>query len=72
MKDDGCGMSPEELEKARLQSYPYDAGETKRYHIGLGNVRSRIRLIFGESSGLYCNSAPEQGTTVTMKIQQKK
>mgnify|MGYP004596729585 CR=1 FL=1 len=72
VKDDGCGMSPEELEKARLQSYPYDAGETKRYHIGLGNVRSRIRLIFGESSGLYCNSAPEQGTTVTMKIQQKK
>ena len=71
VRDDGRGMSLEELEKVRLQNYPYES-ENKRYHIGLGNVRSRIRLIFGESSDLFCDSAPERGTTVMMKIQQKK
>lgn len=71
VSDDGCGMNAEMLEKARTQIWPYEE-KNHRYHIGLGNVRSRIKLIFGGKSGLDCQSAPGAGTVITIRIQQKK
>jgi len=65
-------MEPEEL--AALQAklgmeYPErapDGQPTKS--IGLPNIHSRLRLLFGEGYGIAIESRFGQGTTVTVKI----
>ncbi len=36
--------------------------------MGVRNVHARIRLYFGESYGLHCESTPGVGTTITVRI----
>ena len=39
-----------------------------RVHLGVRNVYERIRLYFGEDYGLSINSAPGEGTQITLLI----
>ena len=63
VRDNGAGMSPEQL--AQLQSGVYE-----EHHSGLGlkNVHQRIRLYCGEPYGLSFESEPGVGTTVTVRL----
>ncbi|MDQ0574202.1 sensor histidine kinase [Agromyces albus] len=59
--DDGVGMQPEEL-RALLT-----AGEATD-HVGLRNVDSRIRRIYGDDHALVVETNPGAGTMVRMRI----
>jgi len=63
VKDDGVGMDAEKVASLLVGGQ----GEGLD-HIGLNNVHERIRLHFGEDFGLSFESAPDQGTTVTISL----
>ena len=60
--DDGIGMEPEQV-AALLQNEPSD-----RTGIGIKNVNDRLRIYFGPEYGLSIESAPYEGTTVTIRM----
>ncbi|MFI3212961.1 MAG: histidine kinase [Eubacteriales bacterium] len=66
LKDNGIGMTPEELElqRQRIQSVKIFSEQ----HIGLLNVAQRIAILYGSSSSIIIDSAPDMGTTITMAI----
>ena len=59
--DDGIGMEPEQV-AALLQNEPSD-----RTGIGVKNVNDRLRIYFGADYGIAIESAPYEGTTVTIR-----
>lgn len=61
VEDDGVGMDSGQA--ARVLEY--DPG---RKTIGLSNVNGRLRTLYGEDFGLKIDSAPGQGTRVTVII----
>ncbi|TBL79976.1 sensor histidine kinase [Paenibacillus thalictri] len=63
VKDNGPGIQPELLDKI-------SRGEvvTQGRGIGLKNIQERIRLSFGDAYGVEIDSAPGQGTTVTVRL----
>lgn len=63
--DDGIGMEEERL--AALNRSLTD-GKIDKFGIGLRNVHERIRLHYGDRSGLHVSSRPGEGTTVTLRI----
>jgi sensor histidine kinase YesM len=63
VQDDGVGLSPEKLEQIRNKLEDRHAN-----HIGLNNVHARIKIFFGEAYGLTIDSAPNQGTTVRIRL----
>jgi len=63
--DDGVGIGPERVKEA-LESGPSDKEAFNR--IGLRNVDERLRLAFGEASGLAMESEPGSYTRVSMVI----
>ncbi len=66
VKDDGAGMEETVLKKIRADIEKLSREELSHTHIGLVNVHERIRLTFGEGYGVYIESEPGKGTTVTM------
>ncbi len=64
VEDDGTGLSPEELRHANTATLKID---DVREHIGVANVRSRLRLIFGENGVLQFKER-EGGGTVALVI----
>lgn len=64
VKDNGCGMSRAQIERLRNQLH----GKSEAGSVGLPNVCARIRLHFGEEFGLYIDSRPRRGTTVTFHL----
>ncbi len=64
--DDGAGMSEEKL---RALSEPSDVGDAR--HIGLANVRSRVRLLYGEPWGLTVESRLDEGTCAQIRLPRK-
>ncbi|MDN4068928.1 sensor histidine kinase [Paenibacillus vini] len=63
--DDGVGMDEERL--ASLNQSLKD-GKTDKFGIGLRNVNERVRLHYGENSGLVVSSRLGEGTIVTLRI----
>jgi two-component system LytT family sensor kinase len=61
IEDDGVGMDP-----ARLQSML--AGHTDGDHVGLRNVDARLRQVYGDAHGLVIETAPGEGTLITMRV----
>jgi len=59
--DDGIGMEPEQV-AALLQNEPSD-----RTGIGVKNVNDRLRIYFGADYCISIESAPYEGTTVTIR-----
>lgn len=64
VKDNGIGMSREEVERLnRDMSEKYILQED---HIGIRNVNQRIKLLMGDEAGLKIESEENLGTTVTL------
>lgn len=63
VSDNGKGMTPEALEKVRTGQY---AGTNNGF--GMNNIRDRLLLYFGSEGRLAIDSAPNEGTTVTIRI----
>jgi two-component system LytT family sensor kinase len=61
IEDDGVGMDP-----AQLQSML--AGHTDGEHVGLRNVDARLRQVYGDEHGLVIETAPGEGTLITMRV----
>lgn len=61
VQDNGVGMTPDQL--AALDDAPRGAE-----HVGLANVRSRIRTLFGEPYGLSVWSEAQRFTTVELAV----
>ncbi len=61
IEDDGVGMDPEQL-RAVL------AGHGEGDHVGLRNVDARLRQVYGEDNGLVIETAPGEGTLITMRV----
>ncbi len=61
IEDDGVGMDPEHL-RAVL------AGHTSGDHVGLRNVDSRLRQVYGDDHGLVVDTAPGAGTLITLRV----
>ena len=67
VRDNGAGIPPERLEAIRESfSLDLDSGIVK--HIGLYNIQKVISLLYGPSYGLSIESAPGQGTCVTLTM----
>lgn len=69
--DDGCGMSKEELERVN-SGYQQDENAVK--HLGVSNVRNRLKMLFGEESELRYTAREQRGTRALIFIpnEQKK
>ena len=67
VSDDGKGMDPERLEAVRgfLASESEDA---EPHNIGLRNTHRRLKLKYGDASGLEIESGEGKGTAVSFKI----
>ena len=65
VRDNGWGMTEE-----KVQSLLAGEVEAKGGHSGIGvkNVNQRIKLYYGEAYGLFIESEPDEGTTVTVRI----
>ncbi|HWQ62089.1 MAG TPA: histidine kinase, partial [Negativicutes bacterium] len=61
VEDDGVGMDSGVVSRV-LENDP------TRKSIGLGNVNSRLRILYGDGAGLRIESAPDLGTRVTITI----
>jgi two-component system sensor histidine kinase YesM len=66
VEDNGVGMEPEKLAELRREiERPCKETETG---FGLANVNERIRIYYGEYYGMQIDSAPGEGTRVTVVI----
>ena len=65
IEDNGMGMREDVLENILT-----DSSKVPKHGSGVGviNVHSRIRLMFGEEYGLFIESEPDEGTKVTIRI----
>jgi two-component system LytT family sensor kinase len=61
VEDDGVGTDPELVRRVL-------AGESEADSIGLGNVDSRLRQVFGDEYGLVVETAPGAGTKVSFRV----
>ncbi|MBX7442640.1 MULTISPECIES: sensor histidine kinase [unclassified Arthrobacter] len=61
IEDDGVGMDPGHL-RSML------AGHTDGDHVGLRNVDARLRQVYGNDHGLVIETAPGEGTLITMRV----
>ena len=59
VEDDGVGMEP---------SVFNDSSEKDGQHVGLSNVDDRLRAVFGDAFGLVVETAPGEGTKVSMRV----
>lgn len=67
VSDNGVGMTPHEI----AQNFPSDAPEgvtNAPGGYGVKNISDRLRIAYGAGYGLSVESAPGQGTTVTIRI----
>ncbi len=61
IEDDGGGMEPEHLRSVL-------AGHKDGDHVGLRNVDSRLRQVYGDDHGLVIETAPGAGTLITVRV----
>ena len=68
--DNGCGMTPGELEQMNRNIYQHPKESTKS--IGLFNIYQRIVLCYGPGYGLKAKSRKQRGTLITMVLPAQK
>lgn len=67
VEDDGVGISREHLERfARGEELPRQKRERK--HIGISNVRDRIRYLYGEDYGMEIRRKEGGGTSILLRL----
>ena len=64
VRDDGSGMSEEELNRLKEHVFGSEEGGS----IGLRNVYRRLKLVYGEEAGMEIVSKIGEGTSVTLTI----
>lgn len=62
VEDNGCGISPETLERLNDESREYEG------HVGVSNVRKRLKLYYGEEAMVYFESSLGEYTRVHLFI----
>lgn len=67
--DDGLGMSEEQLMHLRVQLDANDVRSRDSY--GVLNVYERLRLFFQDRCRMWIDSAPDEGTCVTITIDEE-
>ncbi len=65
--DNGCGISPEQLQKMREEFENFLKPGTIG-KIGLANLYSRLQILYQEHASLEIRSEPGHGTHIAMKI----
>ena len=70
VKDEGIGVSKEQLK--RFKQGETMAENKTRKHIGVENVRDRIRYLYGEGFGIEIQSTQGKGTTVILTLPVKR
>lgn len=68
--DDGQGMAAADLAKYNAGSALIDADGAER-HIGIANVYSRIRLVFGPQSSMQFAANAQGGLCITVRLYKK-
>ncbi len=66
VRDNGVGIEPEKLEELLRRTRRPDERGNK---IGLSNIRSRLYYLYGSADCLTIESAPGQGTTISIRFQ---
>lgn len=66
IRDNGCGMTPEELQALQIQVTTKN--ETRTRSIGLYNINQRLQLCYGADCRLQITSQPGTGTTVSLHL----
>lgn len=64
VRDNGAGMSEEMVDI--LEHQP--RAQIRGAHIGLRNIRERIKYIYGESLNIHIESMEGEGTCVTLRL----
>jgi two-component system sensor histidine kinase YesM len=62
VKDNGSGMSPEQISAIMSKEHSDKAG------IGIKNVDDRLKIYFGSAYGISIDSTPDVGTTVYIRM----
>lgn len=60
--DNGPGMPQEQIDRLFQES------EGQNHAIGLRNVHKRLQILYGDSFGVEIRSAPQEGTTVILRL----
>lgn len=70
VEDNACGMPPQRLDEVRkfLISDETDFCKAEPKGVGLSNIHSRLRLIYGERFGISIDSTLGVGTKVTIHL----
>lgn len=66
VRDNGVGIEPQKLEELLRRTRRPDERGSK---IGLSNIRSRLYYLYGSADCLTIESAPGQGTTISIRFQ---
>ena len=61
IEDDGVGIDPQHLRSVL-------AGHADGDHVGLRNVDARLRQVYGDEHGLVIETAPGEGTLITIRV----
>lgn len=64
IQDNGAGMSEEMVDMIEHQP----KAQIRGAHIGIRNIRERIKYIYGEPQNIYIQSAEGKGTCVTLRL----
>lgn len=67
VEDNGIGMDEETLKKLIERTNTFNKDSSQK-SIGLSNIQERIHLKYGSQYGIKIQSAPQQGTTVSVTI----
>ena len=62
VEDNGRGIPPDTLERLNDESREFEG------HVGVSNVRKRLKLYYGEEAMVYFESAPGEYTRVHLFI----
>ena len=65
VRDDGIGMDEQTLAQVMDEAYVQKGGI---HRIGVGNVQSRIREVYGKAGSMRIQSTPGEGTAVFIEI----
>jgi two-component system sensor histidine kinase YesM len=68
VEDNGAGMSGEQLERIKIRSLTKKRGSPSLNNIGIANVDERLKLLYGESCGLFFESLRGKYTRVTVRL----
>ncbi len=69
VEDNGYGMTQEQIEHVFFEKL--DQNEEKGKHIGIRNIRQRLRWIYKEEYSIKVESELEQGTKVILSIREE-